>query len=404
MKKNFKIYGIIAIILSITIAVSGVPVVDKLIEKGWNMASLTVLYAIIVEGVITPFYLISWNYFTFSNIDEFSSKWNPTVAGPNANPAIVSVVNSFLRILEPLYIIAIILTGVYLLFIAGTPAGRARAKSMFWKLIFSMVVVTLSMQLFQIFLNISSALTVGVANIGGVDSTTISHIIMPFMLFLLGLATLAIAVGSIPVLTFIIITVLFVLLIPIIVNLRYIILLILAMLFPFTIFLHFLDFQFTKAFGAKLIRLTFIWAFLPVIMMLAVIGSNIAVESYADKCPDLLEYVSFIPGIGVLLSLIYSLFDASCIGMIGMSFVGTIIIFATPFMMSGVMTWIGAGLAMIGMANFDKSWGTGLTTFGGILAGMGPGALMMGGTQAMFKGMVPPRVTDQQQASQQKKP
>lgn len=388
MKRNFRIYGIIAIaVLLLLITTSGVPIIDtfaeKAIEVGRNTA-LLVTFIGITGGLIAD----TIYYFNFANIDEFSSKWNPIVSGANANHAIVAVVNSFLMLLQPFYVIAIVLTGVYLLFIAGTPAGRAKAKSNFWKLVFSMVVVTLSMQLFQIILNLSAALTVGVVNIAGISGLTVQGIMLPFTMLLMGLGALSIALGPFALVTFGIIAILVNLPIFIIIQLRYVILLILAMLFPFTIFFHYLDLQFTKAFAAKLVRLTFIWTFLPVVIMLAVAGADIAIESYAEQCGPL-QYLTYIPGVGALISLIYSLFDASCLAMIGMSLVGIIIIAVTPLMMSGVMTWIGAGLAMAGMAYFGRSWATPLTTFGGLLAGMGPGAFMMGGTQAMFRGMAP---------------
>lgn len=376
MERRFKVYGIVAIaVLLLAITSSGV--IDALIKKAMEIAALIALIGIVIgfiEGLAT-----TWLY-----------TQNPIVAGPNADPAILAVVNSFLRLLQPFYILAIILTGVYLLFIGGTPAGRAKAKSMFWKLIFSMVLVTLSMQLFQILLNLSEVLTSAVMNISGVDWSTMYGITLPFTILIFTLAGVAALAGlNIFVTTALIIAILYNLLIPFIIGLRYLILLILAMLFPFTIFLHFLDFQFTKAFGAKLVRLTFIWTFLPVIMMLVVVGSNIAIGSYADKCGPLVGLVA-IPGVNVLASIFAAIFgNSNCLMVILMSLIGTILVFATPFMMSGVMTWIGAGLAMVGMASFTKSWGTPLTTFGGILAGMGPGALMMGGTQEMFRRMAP---------------
>jgi len=60
------------------------------------------------------------------------------------SPDISSVSRYFISFLEPLYVMAILLTGIYLLFFSGTPQGRVRAKSMLISLIMGMVVISVS--------------------------------------------------------------------------------------------------------------------------------------------------------------------------------------------------------------------------------------------------------------------
>ncbi len=69
------------------------------------------------------------------------------------------LINKWIMILIPFYSIAILFTGLFFLLKAGTPRGRARARSMFLKLIFGMVLVALGPVIYQAMLESSVMLT-----------------------------------------------------------------------------------------------------------------------------------------------------------------------------------------------------------------------------------------------------
>ncbi len=79
------------------------------------------------------------------------------VANPDINsPPAANLIRYFLSLLYPLYFLALIITGFYIIFIPGSPLGRLRAKSLFAKLIISMVLVSISPYLMNSLLLLTS--------------------------------------------------------------------------------------------------------------------------------------------------------------------------------------------------------------------------------------------------------
>ena len=56
--------------------------------------------------------------------------------------------DGFIKILVPIYTIAIVVTGIYLIFVSVSPGGRMKAKSMISKLILSMILVSISTEIY----------------------------------------------------------------------------------------------------------------------------------------------------------------------------------------------------------------------------------------------------------------
>lgn len=394
MSKNFRKFGIIALLiifLAVTVSAkfswSGLMNFMELAEgKATIIIIVSILSALL--GVIDGLFGVS---------AISLAKFNPQLTGPNADPAILAVVNSFIKLLMPFYILAIILTGLYLLFASSSPAGRAKAKGIFWRLILSIVLVPLSLPLFQIILNVSAALTSGIANIMNLN---ILYVLLPFNLFLGAIIgsfssdpTLLIIIGAW--------MLIFNLLIGIILAARYVILLILAMLFPITIFLWYLDFPLTRAFGMNLMRWTFMWAFMSVVFVLVAGASQIAMSNYLDRCSVISKLgitittpiavimkilsKTLIGGIAGIGGIIVFLADIDCGMTIFLSLAGTLLMIAVPFMMIGLLKWIGGAMVMYGLTQFRKPYGELFTLAGGIIAGMGPGAVIMYGTQTAFR-------------------
>lgn len=431
MGRNLKKLGIIALLL-IFLAVS---VAGKFsLSKFFSLAS--------PEGTLNTIILVSVFSGIAGLIDTLlgpgaSSWWNPQLTGPEANPAIVAIVNSFIKLLMPLYILAIVLTGLYLLFASSSPGGRAKAKGIFWRLLFSIVLIPLSLPLFQIILNVSAVLTSAIANVLNLN---IFYVLLPFNLFLAGIITLF---SSDPVLGLIAGSwmLLFNGLIIVIVAARYVILLILAMLFPFTIFLWYLDFPLTRAFGMNLMRWTYMWAFMSVIFVLVAGASQIAISNYWNECSVTKGLTGSVSGasagglgasaIGVTvfkkvivdaalkgklgdfmykkgsrylgravvekrvgmfatvtgaLGIVgFLLAEKNCGMTVFFSLAGTILMILAPLMMVGLAKWLGGAMVMYGLANWNRPHGELFTLAGGVLAGMGPGSVIMYGTQMAFR-------------------
>jgi len=88
------------------------------------------------------------------------------------NPELLRVMGFFISITQGFYIISIILTGFYLLFISGSARGRAKAKYVLGKLVMGMVLVSISPFLLQLLFQFSSSLTSAILDQGDLDVVT----------------------------------------------------------------------------------------------------------------------------------------------------------------------------------------------------------------------------------------
>jgi len=65
----------------------------------------------------------------------------------------------FLSLIQPLYLLTITVTAFYLIFISGSPSGRAKAKSLMGSLILGMIIISLSPVLLSALANFSAITT-----------------------------------------------------------------------------------------------------------------------------------------------------------------------------------------------------------------------------------------------------
>ena len=77
---------------------------------------------------------------------------------PVTDPFIYDLLRFFIQLLYPLYVLAIIVTGVYIIFISSSPEGRVRSKNMFVKLIIGMGLLTASPHILHLILDSSQAI------------------------------------------------------------------------------------------------------------------------------------------------------------------------------------------------------------------------------------------------------
>lgn len=259
--------------------------------------------------------------------------------------------------LYPFFMLYLVLGAFYLLFMAGSPSGRGRAKSMFWKLMLAMIMVTLSPQLFKIIMTIAHDLA---QSILAIASSSVGISPGGLVLVAVGMAPLAIGPG------FILFTVLFafaVILFLISVGLRWLGVLILAAVFPITIFFYFFEPPiiggFTKPLADTLMKSTFTYIFAQTLQALMLAIAFTALGSIPLNNP------------------------AAAILQMGIAIVGLVMVGAAPLMMMDIMTWIGGAMMAAGMALSlapgGMIAGAALTGIGGSMMGMGPGSLWAAG-------------------------
>ncbi len=119
-------------------------------------------------GYVILFGLVTWRITTdiSENINSYILE-NPDPLQPGVNSAIYS----FVHLLIPFYVLAIVSLGIYLLFLSASPKGRARAKSMFSKLVIGMILVSISPYLLSIFFNLSTGVTESILDQGKEEVT-----------------------------------------------------------------------------------------------------------------------------------------------------------------------------------------------------------------------------------------
>jgi hypothetical protein len=225
------------------------------------------------------------------------------------SPDINSISRYFISLLEPLYVMAILLTGIYLLFFSGTPQGRVRAKTMLISLIIGMVVISVSTYLIQLLFNTSNTLTKNILGQGPLDVgftyrkavDYLNYRAIDFMWtnIVLGMPFMA--------LSFLVTAGLFIVLAA-----RYFFLIFLIIFFPIAIFLTL--FPPTKTIGNILIRQLIFWSFLPSAYALMLVTIGVSSQNLTGVILEVSDIISL---------------------------TGTLILIASPLVIFGIMDWIG---------------------------------------------------------------
>ncbi|MBN2013766.1 MAG: hypothetical protein JW778_01160 [Candidatus Altiarchaeota archaeon] len=284
----------------------------------------------------------------FANNLKKQILWNPDPTAVN------SFVQAYLDLMQPIFTLSIIIVGFYLVFMSGSPGGRSRAKSIFWKLILAMILTSLSTEIYVTLLNISEGISSRA--IAGVTDGSIHFSFLENLTFV----AVKILLNFVFILTMISI------------GMRHVLVLVTAALFPLTIFLYLFDLPLIGAMGretgAKLFRWTIGVIFAQTIqaIMLA-----ITVVSFGNAQEA--------TGLGTL--------AAVFVGMAGL-----LMIACAPLIAMGVLKWIGGAMMTLGMAfslTGHPYLGFAVTAMGGLMMGQGPGSALMaaGGVASMTKAL-----------------
>lgn len=188
------------------------------------------------------------------------------------NTAINNLTEAFIKLTIPFYILSVSLVGLYLLFVSGSPLGRARAKSSLIKLIISMGVIFLTIPIIDLLLDISDYLTANILELidlsPGIDSLIDAVIGIEIMFLRIIIFNywnalyLMLFSGIIFASVFMVIAV------------RYFMVIYFTVLFPVSILLF--AFYFTRRIGAQMFRTTLAWIFLPPVMALLLVAITVA--------------------------------------------------------------------------------------------------------------------------------
>ena len=240
------------------------------------------------------------------------------------------------------YVVAILITAIYIMLISASPYNRSRAKSILLRLLLGLILISLSMDIYEILLTLSASITKSflaesILTKKGMERFELIMMMIMVMNFL----------HHIPLIFLTIV----IILAWLSVIIRYLLVVIMAILFPIGIFLY--SFELTRGIGIHIIRYALVAIFtqpLQALMFLLMIIS--------------LNTLGQVEGWGALLLLF----------LVGASF--TLIAIA-PLMTSGAMKWVGGGTAAIGFNvayGLSPRLGSTMVLLGALGAGVGPAA------------------------------
>jgi len=264
MKKRAAILGVS--IFFLIAAVSGAwgdIATEKLVaDFGWRGLFIGIFYNVLLPPIIA-----------FHNDLPLQIALNPAIE----NPSIYTPLTFFIKILEPVYIILLILCGFYIILMSSSPKGRANAKSLLPRLFISMILVTLSPYVLKFLFNASQTLSEDILAFNPANINVFRETIILLTNEFATKTAISFEGGHL----FFLIEFFLILGIFLMLALRYIILTIFAIMFPLAIFLYFFDN--TKAIGRKMIEQTFLWSFSQAILALVFVTANISVDILAFK-------------------------------------------------------------------------------------------------------------------------
>ncbi len=224
-------------------------------------------------GMLSRVILFIFMFFMIEDEDMFYNNIEQGVMeNPSLSPGIENVVGIFISMLEPIYILAIILTAFYFLFMQSSIEGRARAKSLLSKLIISLAVISLSLPILRVSIALSESLTGTILNL--IDIRMVQRILHDgiygswCLMMRMGIA------HSETALAFYLILFSLGMWGPyMVIGLRHIMLVFFFMLFPISITLY--SFNLSREIGRRMLELTIVLLFIQTFMAVTVLAISI---------------------------------------------------------------------------------------------------------------------------------
>jgi len=242
-------------------------------------------------------------------------------------PIVVNAVDFFIHLIEPFYVLAIILTAFYLLFVSASPIGRARAKSTLLRLILSVGLIILTIPIMQLFLDLIhllSVFTLSLIDVGIVKKFMCTECINSLTWYFIGITTIAFLSG----LFIAMFQLIFYLGAFILLVLRFFMVILWTVFFPLTIFLH--SFHFTRRLGTEMLYQTGWWILMQFVEAVILLGITLAVIHMPN---ELVHEQAF---------------------RIGMGLSSYLLIIIAPLFAMGMMDWI--AMMIISFSALEVPW------------------------------------------------
>jgi len=220
---------------------------------------------------------------------------NPDIS----HPSIQILASYIISLLEPFCILSLLILGFYLIFLSGTPLGRATAKSLIPGLIIAILVIPFSLQILFILFSISEALTNEILLLSPTNNPvevfnyTTYYLLEKFLNFNNNFLSTFLS------LPFLFLIFLFLTLPILLFVMRHLILTFLSIIFPITIFLYL--FIPTRIFGKRLFELTISWIFIQVIVAIMLVLTS---GFFLMLPPEISSEMKAFMGIAAILTLL----------------------------------------------------------------------------------------------------
>lgn len=205
---------------------------------------------------------------------------NPSLLDSSAkgyNPGISNIVSYSISLMLPFYILAIVLTGAYIMFISGSIEARVKAKNLLKRLIVSLIFFAMSPLIIETMLitsqNMSSAI-ISQADPANVKMVLEGGIWGSYVIFCkLGITDLEISIAywtSLYVMAWL----------PyMVIGMRHIMMALFCMIFPIGIALY--SFVFMRDIGRKILEQTIVWIYLQAFLSVAIVVISLGASYYA---------------------------------------------------------------------------------------------------------------------------
>jgi len=269
----------------------------------------------------------------------FDNMWDPAtqrgllVANPPMS-AVRGFMDFFINMLMPFYVLAIVITGGYLIFVSQSPGARARAKFWLGKLVLGIALITISPMMMEVALHLSSEFTKLILSLGdaNVAIDTIRVGIDGFWEIFRLLTRRLFGHRSVGGITIAMFCFSFLFTMYLFIIFRYVMIGLLAVLFPVSLFLY--SFHPTRDIGKSLLDQTFVWIFMQFAWAVGLTVIGISVTTIPAVSPN------------------FPIFYAG--------FAALILFTSSPMMVLGVMDWLSLSLSSFG--HFQQApFGTGIS-------------------------------------------
>ena len=240
-------------------------VISAITEEGSLYEKLILEKGILGKGIVEKFFvdLTKTLKLLFEhNIKSLIEK-NPNVLHSSVQGAMTYLI----IILEPLCILALLISSLYFIVLSGTPWERATAKSMIPGLIIAIVLIPFSSYILFTLFSISENLTHEIFALSSGDST---KAFTGSADYLLGKISFFNEISTMAFLPFVFLIALTLFLPLLLFAVRYILLVFFSVVFPLTVFLYL--FLPTRFFGKRLLEFTISWLFVQIIAAVALVA------------------------------------------------------------------------------------------------------------------------------------